>query len=95
MRGNMKPHLLFLKFSCGHQFCAPRVSGGVSDWMDCLCDSCQPYDAVLTIDHPCRGCGGSMNYSKNAPQTRLTEEAAKELRIKTNPLFQTSVSVSC
>jgi hypothetical protein len=86
----MKPHFLFLKFSCGHQFYALRVSGGVSDWMDCLCDSCQPYDAVLTIDHPCRACGGSMNYPRNAPQTPLTEQAAEELPTTCIPLFATA-----
>jgi hypothetical protein len=83
------PHTLFLRFSCGHQYYLPRVSGGVSDWSNCLCDACQPYDAVLTVGHSCRGCGGSMTYAKNAPQTRLTTEAAEELRTKTNPLFAT------
>jgi len=27
------------------------------------------YDAILPIDYPCRGGGGSTNYAKNAPQT--------------------------
>jgi hypothetical protein len=91
---NVKPHLLFLTFSCGHQYYLPRVSGGVSDWSNCLCDSCQPYDAVLTINYLCRGCGGSMNYAKDAPQTRLTEQAAEELRAACRALYASTVSIS-
>jgi hypothetical protein len=88
----MKTHFLFLKFGCGHEYYFPRVSGGVSDWSNCLCDSCQPCDAVLTIEHPCRGCGGSMNYARNAPQTQLTQEAAEKLRTTCSPLFAPVVS---
>src|ERR1700719_1531988 len=70
----MNLHLLFLKFSCGDQCYNPRASGGGSDWNNCLCDSCQPYDAVLTVGHSCRGCAGSMSYPKEAPETRLTQK---------------------
>ena len=35
-----------------------------------------------------------MNYAKDAPQTRLTQEAAENLRTTCSPLFVTAVSVS-
>jgi hypothetical protein len=51
-------HYLFFQFSCGHEYCSNRASGSVSDWENCLCDSCQPYHAIVVVNHPCRHCGG-------------------------------------
>jgi len=70
-------HLLFFRFSCGHEYYDARVSGGVSERENCLCESCQPYDAVVVVNHPCRHCGGSFNYLKDDQQIRLSEEEAQ------------------
>jgi hypothetical protein len=80
-------HTLFFQFSCGHDYFDTRVSGGVSDCCECLCDSCQPYDGVVVVDHPCRFCGGSFSYLRNAPQIRLLEHEAEDKKKTSTPLF--------
>src|SRR6266487_490949 len=79
-------HTLFFQFSCGHEYFDHRMPGGVSDWEDCLCDSCQPYHAAIVVNHPCRHCGGSFRYFRDSTQIRLSEEEA-EHRIKRVPHF--------
>ena len=79
-------HLLFISFSCGHEFYFYRDPGSVSgDWDNCLCDYCQPYDAILLTAHPCCFCDGSLEYRKDDPQTRLSEAQAKQRIENTAP----------
>lgn len=82
----MSTHILFFQFSCGHEYFTERLSGG-SDWENCLCDSCQPYDGVLSVEHPCCFCGGSLAYLRDGRQTRLSEAEAKLKIIEAVPLF--------
>jgi hypothetical protein len=86
----MSTHTLLFQFSCRHEYFDYRVPGGVSDWEDCLCDSCQPYHAVLVVNHPCRHCGGSSRYFRDAIQIKLSD-AETECRIqRAFPLFPKS-----
>jgi hypothetical protein len=80
-------HILFFQFSCGHDYFDYRVPGGVSDRDNCLCDSCQPYHAILVVSHPCRLCGGSFQYFRDAPQMRLSEQDAMTRIEHSVPLF--------
>jgi hypothetical protein len=82
-----EPHTLFLQFSCGHEYFASRVPGGVSDWHHCLCDYCQPYHAIVIVNHSCGHCGGSFLYFRNDPQIRLSEEEARKRMEYRVPLF--------
>jgi hypothetical protein len=83
----MTTHTLFLQFGCGHEYFLDRVPAGVSDWLLCICDSCQPYDAILTVRHPCAICGGSMGFQKDDLQRKISgEEAATRISSGT-PLF--------
>jgi hypothetical protein len=83
-------HILFFQFSCGHEYFDNRVPGGVLDWHNCLCDSCQPYHAIIVVKHPCRPCGGSFRYFKDAPQIKLSEEEAARRIEQSSPLFPES-----
>src|ERR1700686_679113 len=80
-------HTLFLRFSCGHDFFTKRCFGG-SDWENCLCESCQPYHGVLTVEHPCSHCGDSLAYLKDAPQIRLSETQARQRMTGAVALYQ-------
>lgn len=80
-------HLVFLEFACGHEYYFARVPGGVSDWENCLCNSCQPYHAVLTISHRCGACGGSFDYLSTATQIQLSEQEAALQKKTSTPLF--------
>jgi hypothetical protein len=80
-------HMLFCQFSCGHEYSDKRVPGGVSDWENCLCDSCQPYHAIIVVDHRCRLCADSFQYFKDAPQIRLSEQEATRRMKRCVPLF--------
>jgi hypothetical protein len=83
----MSTHTLVFQFSCGHEYFGKRVPGGVSDWEDCLCDYCQPYHAVLIVNHPCLHCGGSFRYFRDAEQIRLTDDEASRRVAHVSPLF--------
>jgi hypothetical protein len=71
-------HTLFFHFTCGHEYFMDRVRGGITDWSNCLCNACQPYHAVMSVDHPCGLCGGSFVYFKDDPQAKLSDEEALE-----------------
>jgi hypothetical protein len=86
-KGPAKTHTLFFRFSCGHEYFASRVPGGVADCENCLCDSCQPYHAVVIVDHQCRPCGGSFDCVRDARQTRLSDQEAMQRMANCNPLF--------
>lgn len=79
-------HLLFLRFSCGHEYFVQRIVGG-SDWEYCLCESCQPYHGMLIVEHPCLFCGGSFDYRNDGLQVGLTEVEVKEELNRAVPLF--------
>jgi hypothetical protein len=83
----METHLLFFQFGCGHEYYDSRRPGGVSDWNNCLCESCQPYHAAIVVNHPCRHCGGSFSYLKDALQAQLSEQEAQEKKNAGVPLF--------
>ena len=82
-RSTTATHTLFVQFSCGHEYFDKRRAGSVSGCDNCLCDSCQPYHAVIAVNHPCRLCGGSFSYFTNTPQTLLSDEEAAR-RINNN-----------
>ncbi len=81
----MKPRTLFLRFSCGHEYFDHRVIAGGSGWENCLCELCQPYDALLGVEHPCLHCGGSLTYYTYAAQVQLSETEAKQHLTKAIP----------
>jgi hypothetical protein len=81
-------HTLFFTFSCGHEYFDKRRAGSVSGCDNCLCDSCQPYNAVIAVSHPCRLCGGSFSYFTNTPQTLLSNEEAARRTIQMIPLYE-------
>ena len=79
-------HVLFFQFSCGHEYFMKRRLGG-DGWENCLCDSCQPFDGVLSAEHPCCLCGGSLAYFKDGLQTRLSEAEVRQKMTKAIPFF--------
>ena len=80
--GNLmnKFYTLFLTFSCGHDFFMDRESVGMDPSLG-LCNSCQPYHARITVNHPCGLCGGSFRFFKDAPQT-IVEDCTAEQNIR-------------
>jgi hypothetical protein len=54
------------------------VPRGVADGENCLCNSCQPFDALVVVNHPCVRCDDSFSYLKDAQQTRLSEQEAQK-----------------
>jgi hypothetical protein len=55
----VKTHTVIVRYTCGHIWTLNRVPGGVSDYTDCLCESCSPWDGEAQSVNECKGCGGT------------------------------------
>jgi hypothetical protein len=75
---------IVLRFSCRHEYSMCRPDGGVTDVSRCICNSCQPYNAVLIFDKACFVCGqyDALSLSEHIDSIPESVEAASA-----NPSF--------
>ena len=69
-------HKLTVRYSCGHEWTASRAPGGVSDWVNCNCDYCQPWDGIITTAGKCKACDpehGGIFY-RSDPQEKVLDK---------------------
>ena len=68
---------LTVKYSCGHEWTADR-GPGVSDWRNCICNHCQPWDGILTTAGKCIKCDpdGRGIFHRSDPQEKVLDRQA-------------------
>jgi hypothetical protein len=59
-----KHYSVTVTYTCGHTWMFKR-GPGVSDWANCICNSCQPWDGAVDSVNKCKACGGTGGFLKS------------------------------